>query len=119
VFFVGFAALTVVILLFGVNTALVVEARARAQTAADAAALGAAPLTFDDFGSQATPSDEAARLANRNGARLTQCTCVMNRSWQARVVTVTVVVDRQIPGFARAEIRAEAQAEFSPRDLLP
>ena len=119
VFIVGFSALVVVLLVFGVNTALVLEARSRAQIAADAAALAAAPLTFDDFGSTASSLEEATRLAELNGARLTECSCQLDLSWRTRVVTVTVVVDREIPGFPNAGVRAEASAEFSPIELLP
>ena len=116
---VSFAALVVVLLVFGMNTALVLEARSRAQIAADAAALAAAPLTFDDFGSDGSPHDEAVRLAELNGARLIACVCEVDRSWQTLVVSVTVVVNRQIPGFPAAKIKAEARAEFVPTDMLP
>ena len=118
VLLVGLVAVGVVIMVFAINAGLVLDTRSRAQAAADAAALGAAPLTFAEFGSTLGPEAEAARLAEANGAALLSCICPRDTSWRARVVDVTVVVARPIPGFGNALIKATAKAEFSPVEAL-
>lgn len=94
------------------------SAWSRAHTAADAAALAAAPVTFRGFGSEGGPAAEAARFAAANGARLVRCTCAIDRSWSARTVEVVVAVDEHIFLVGPREIRAVARAEFSPVELL-
>jgi hypothetical protein len=118
VFLVGLVAVGVVIMVFAINVGLVLDARSGAQAAADAAALGAAPLTFAEFGSTLSPKAEAARLAEANGAALLSCICEMNTSWKSRIVEVTVAVSRPIPGFGKAQVRASARAQFSPVEAL-
>lgn len=117
-FLVGLLAVGVVIMVFSVDAGLVLDARSRAQVAADAAALGAAPLTFAEFGSALSPRAEAARLAEANGAELLTCICKRDKSWKPRIVEVTVAVARRIPGFGEAMIKASARAQFSPVDAL-
>ncbi len=90
----------------------------RAQAAADAAALAAAPVTFHPFGSAGDPTAEAARFAAANGARLIQCVCAIDRSWGARTVQVEVAREISLIGLGRIEIRARAAAEFVPIELL-
>jgi len=118
VFLVGVVAVGVVIMVFAFNAGLVLDARSRAQAAADAAALGAAPLTFAEFGSVLSPRAEAARLAEANGAELLTCICERDKSWNMRVVEVTVTVSRPIPGFGEASVTATARAQFSPVEAL-
>lgn len=114
---VSIVAVALVLIMTSVGIGLVVDARAQAQIAADAAALAAAPLTFDSFGAAGSPRAEAERLAALNGAVLISCECEVNRSWNTRTVEVEVTVQRQILGVP-ARIVAAAQAEFSPVDLL-
>ncbi len=90
----------------------------RAHTAADAAALAAAPVTFRAFGAGGGPAAEASRFAASNGARLVRCSCRIDRSWADRTVEVVVAVESAVLIFGRREIRAAARAEFSPVDLL-
>ena len=82
-----------------VGTALV--ARARAQTAADAAALAAAETLA--FGGDATQaSADAAAAASANGAHLVRSACA------GPTTTVTVEID--VPGLGRVA-RVTARAE--------
>ena len=90
----------------------------RVQTAADAAALAAAPVTFRPFGSDGSPTAEAVRLAAANGARLIRCSCSIDRSWAVRIVEVEVVQEVNLLVVGRREVRAVAAAEFTPVDLL-
>ena len=110
-------ALTVVVMTLSVlvaDVAQVLVARTRAQVAADAAALAAAPVTFRDFGSADGPEGEAARFASRNGARLVECRCAVDRSWSARRVTVRTAVAIDLVLLPAAEIGATAHADFDP-----
>lgn len=92
----------------------VVAAHVQATAAADAAALAAAPLTF--LGGD--PRAEAATYAARNGGRLEECRCPVDRRLVARVVTVEVslALDPGILGVDK--VWARAAAEFDPLDLL-
>lgn len=91
------------------DVARVVDVRIRAQTAADAAALAAAVATYSG-----DPVREAGRFAALNGARLTRCRCPVDRSWETRVVEVSVAIgfDRWLLPFDRVE--ADARAEYQP-----
>ncbi len=82
-------------------------ARARAQTAADAAALAAAHEIA--IPTDAQPADVARAFAERNGATLASCDC--NPGSDEAVVEVTISVpfvllgpDRTVVGTARAVI---------------
>ncbi len=98
---------------------LLLAAAGRAQTAADAAALAAAPLTFYSFGSTNSPYGEAARYADLNRARLVGCGgCTVDRSWRPRTVEIEVAVDIELPGFGPLGVSALAAAEFVPAQLL-
>ena len=114
----GFVAILVAMGLLVGTVGQAASAWSRAHTAADAAALAAAPVTFRSFGSAGAPAAEAARFAAANGARLVRCSCPIDRSWSTRMVEVMVAVDENIFLVGPREIRAVARAEFSPVDLL-
>jgi len=96
--------------LVGVAVAQVVAARTSAQTAADAAALAVAPVTF--LGGD--PPEEAARLAQANEARLLSFRCDVDRSWSVRIVRVEVAVAVDVILIGPRTVRAVAAAEFDP-----
>lgn len=87
----GALGLAVLATAFSADLSRVVVARARAQTAADAAALG----TAQDLVIPSAPSatEVASDLAQRNGARLVECRCEP-LSGEA---VVTVEVDVSLP----------------------
>ena len=86
----------------------------RAQTAADAAALAAAPETF--FGGD--PATLAREYAHANGATLIVCECPVDSTWQTRRVTVTVRVPLAIWTLGGVGVSRSAIAEFVPVALL-
>jgi len=90
----------------------------KAAGAADAAALAAAPVTFQPFGASGSPAHEAALFARANGATLVSCRCSVDRSWDARTVTVTVERTVSIPGIGSVRVRATSRATFEPAALL-
>lgn len=92
---------------------LAYSARAQAVTAADAAALAAAPATYPGVTSQ-SPIQAAAAVARANGARLVSCSCPVDASLQARVVSVTTQVPARLPLFGELTFTATARAEFEP-----
>lgn len=92
----------------------VVGAHVQATTAADGAALAAAPLTF----LPGSPRPEAADYASRNGAQLVACACGTDSSFRRRVVTVEVRKEVDLPLFGVVTVRGRAAAEFDPMDLL-
>jgi secretion/DNA translocation related TadE-like protein len=94
--------------------AQLVTARARAVTAADAAALAAAPATFPALSNDAGPDQLAAELARANGARLVRCLCPMVESFDPRAVEVEVAVAAQIAIVGGVEVRAVSRAEYVP-----
>ena len=109
----------VVVLTIGVaDVGAALAARLQAATAADAAALGAAPVTFRPFGAEGSPTSEAGRLAAANGAVLTSCRCPIDRSWRSRVVEVTVERRVSLFGLGSITMRASSQAEFDPTKML-
>lgn len=83
-------------------------------TAADAAALAAAPATFASFGKPADPHQAAAELAAANGAELVACVCPVDRSWRSRRVVVTVSADLELVLLPDRSLTASAAAEFRP-----
>jgi len=107
-------ALTVALGLTATTVGALIVARAAAQTAADAAALAAAPVTFDSFGTERSPAGEASFFAEANGARLVECRCERDDVWRARVVVVTVEVDLAWAPPPFGGVRATAAAEFDP-----
>lgn len=86
----------------------------RAQTAADAAALAAAPETF--LGGD--PMALAREYAQANGATLTGCECPADATWQTRQVKVTVWVPLAIWSLGGVGVSRSAVAEFAPVALL-
>jgi len=86
----------------------------RAQTAADAAALAAAPETF--FGGD--PATLAREYAHANGANLIACECPVDSTWQTRRVMVTVRVPLAIWTLGGVGVSRSAIAEFVPVALL-
>lgn len=114
----GVAALVMVLAVGLAAVGSVMRARVEASTAADAAALAAAPVTFLPFGARGTPTEEAARFASLNGARLVSCVCPIDESWEPR--TVEVRAERIIEIWLLGEFAVEAvgRAEFVPALLL-
>ena len=110
----------VVLLLAAVLGAVGVYLRVRVETvaAADAAALAAAPVTFLPFGAEGTPTDEAARFAAANGARLVSCVCPLDSSWEPRTVTVRVTKEARLWLLGSLTVTAVSRAEFLPALLL-
>ena len=102
----GPIGLTLALLLavFTVDLASASTARAKAQLAADAAALAAVA----ESGPYGTGEHEAvaARFADANGARLLECLCEPG----ATAVQVRVAVD---------DVVADARATFDPEKLMP
>ena len=94
-------------------------AASQAQTAADAAALAAAPVTFRPFGATGTAREEAARFARANGAVLTRCRCVIDPSFGDREVVVGVRVRVNTVLRGRLSVEAESRARFRPSILGP
>ena len=86
----------------------------RAQTAADAAALAAAPETF--FGGD--PATLAREYARANGAALIACECPVDSTWQTRRVMVTVRVPLAVWTLGGVGVSRSAIAEFVPVALL-
>ena len=85
-----------------------------AANAADAAALGAATATFPPA-SGGSPVAVARDLANRNGAHLVACDCGVNATLSARVASVVVAVEVDLPVFGSVTVTRTARAEFDPR----
>ncbi len=99
--------MTGVLALASVDLLRALEAKSRAQTAADAAALAAAQEMVATSGSD--PSEVAGTYATRNGASLVDCRC--SPGGAEAIVRVTVPIelvfvgpDRTITGRARAVI---------------
>jgi secretion/DNA translocation related TadE-like protein len=82
--------------------------RARAQTAADAAALAAADALGRGRGAEGARADAASTAAD-NGGRLVECACAGPR------VTVTVEIDVPVLGrIARVDASAEVDGPVIP-----
>jgi secretion/DNA translocation related TadE-like protein len=112
-------AAVVLVLTLGLGLAgAYLRGRIEASTAADAAALAAAPVTFLPFGADGTPTEEAARFAAANGAVLVFCSCATDRSWNARTVTVEVARSVGLGPLGAVTVRARSRAEFVPSLLL-
>jgi Flp pilus assembly protein TadG len=103
-------AVALVLAMGAADLARVLTGAARAQTAADAAALAAAQELASASSADVEPADLAAAYAERNGAVLTSCSCDAGGS--EAVVTVTVQVgalllapdDRVVTARARAVV---------------
>ena len=90
----------------------------QAQSAADAAALAAAPVTFRPFGADGTAREEAAIFAAANGSTLIACVCRQDPSWANRTVEVTVRRRVRLVLFGHRSVTATSRAEFAPSLLL-
>ena len=88
------------------DAANVLLARARAQSAADAAALAAAVAQWPFAGRDEQPSEAAERTATANGATLEACDCTL----RADRATVTVSVSTRIRMLVVAPSRVRATA---------
>jgi Flp pilus assembly protein TadG len=107
---VAFMAVALVLAMGVADLARVLTRAARAQTAADAAALAAAQELAAASGAGVESADLAAAYAERNGAVLTACSCEPGGT--EAVVTVTVRVgslvlapnDRVVTARARAVV---------------
>lgn len=93
------------------DVAAVLSARSRAQTAADAAALAAAPATFQ---LETTPREAARRMAEANHARLVSCRCRNDVRGVVRVVSVSTEVIARLWLWEDVRVRAFSRAEFDP-----
>lgn len=115
----GICVLVVVGGLLIADLGVFVAGRARAQVAADAASLAAAPLTFRQaqFQSGGGPVEEAARFAAANGAQLVACSCQVDTSWQERTVHVRVTVPLHLLLLSTDSVSAVSSAEFAPTRL--
>jgi Flp pilus assembly protein TadG len=96
-----------VLTLAGVDLLRALEAKARAQTAADAAALAAVQEMV--LATSRAPADLASEYAERNGATLNECDCTPGGSEATVRVEVPVRLvfvgpDRTVRGRARAVI---------------
>lgn len=92
----------------------IVVGRARAVTAADAAALAAAVHTYPPSGEGITPSQAAIRMARSNGARLTLCSCRIDSSYQSRGVEVRVETRVDVVLIGPVMVSAASRAEYVP-----
>lgn len=113
------ALATVVVAIMLVEGARVFRARAMAATAADAAALAAAPVTFRPVGVVSSPAAEAERFARLNGAELLQCLCPIDRSDLPRNVEVVVSYEVRLLLAGRRLITATSRAQFVPAGRVP
>ena len=111
---VALMAVALILSMGAADLARVLTGAARAQTAADAAALAAAQELAAASSSGVEPADLAAAYAERNGAVLTSCSCHAGGS--EAVVSVTVQVgalmlapdDRVVTARARAVVEVPA-----------
>jgi secretion/DNA translocation related TadE-like protein len=115
---VGVGAVVLVLAVGIAAVGMYLRAQAEVETAADAAALAAAPVTFLPFGATGTPADEAARFAALNHAHLIACRCPLDPSWEPRTVEVQTIVTVDVWILGSFEVRATGRAEFVPALLL-
>jgi hypothetical protein len=105
--------LIIVVGLAVVAATQLVTARTRAQLAADAAALAAAPMTFPPIADM-SPDQAAATLASANGAQVWSCACAIVEDFEPRSVEVEVSLATRVVLVGEVEIRAASRAEFIP-----
>jgi secretion/DNA translocation related TadE-like protein len=103
---VALMAVALVLAMGAADLARVLTGAARAQTAADAAALAAAQELASASG--ADPAELAAAYADRNGAVLTACSCDAGST--EAVVTVTIAVGELLLGPDDRVVTARARA---------
>ena len=103
-------ALAALLCLACADAANVLVSRARAQSAADAAALAAAVAEWPFVAHGEAPDDAASRTAQANGATLESCDCQL-RATYARV-TVSMATRIRMLGVAPSRVTATASATF-------
>jgi hypothetical protein len=111
------AGIAVLVAMLAADLGIFLAARSRAQIAADAAALAAAPVTFQPYGASGSPTAEAAAFAAANGADLVECRCDHDGSWRARTVLVAVSIDVPLLLLPDTQVGATSRAEFEPTRL--
>lgn len=104
------AVMVVVATLLLVDIMMLVDARSRAMVAADAAALAAAPYTFEP----GDPNGAAARFARLNQANLARCDCRRSSDLDVRRVEVEVWVTVNPTLLPFSRVFARAIAEYDP-----
>jgi secretion/DNA translocation related TadE-like protein len=118
VLMVSLLALAALLCLAVADAANVLLARARAQSAADAAALAAAAVQWRVSGSRDDPTLAAQTIAEANGAELESCSCELRDD--SAVVTVSIGTRIRMLGVAPRRVTATATAHvdigrmFSP-----
>ena len=105
------AALALVLGAMLVDVTVLVAHRLRVAAAADAAALAAAPATFDG---RETAWSAASSVAAANDVRLVTCRCDANRSLAPRRVEVVVADAVDLVFFGRHQVTAASAALYSP-----
>ena len=101
-------ALAALMCLAVADAANVLLARARAQTAADAAALAAAAVQWRVSASSGDPVVRAQQIAEANGAELESCECALRDD--TAVVTVSIATRIRMLGVAPGRVTASATA---------
>jgi secretion/DNA translocation related TadE-like protein len=108
VMLVSLLALAGLLCLVTADAANVLTSRARAQQAADAAALAAATAEWPFTGTKQTPEQAATEAAQANGAKLVSCACPL-RGPTARV-EVQLPTRIRMLGVAPSKVTAVAEA---------
>lgn len=105
-------AVMVMILIAGLgDLAIFYLARAKAQTAADSAALAAASELVPGLGKD--PTGQAARFAGANGAQLMGCDCRFgSKSAQVRVAVPVQFILARALGVRQVAARARAEVDL-------
>lgn len=110
----GIAGLIATVSVATTGLGLALAAKAQAETAADSAALAAAVATYPPASGSQSPLSIARQAAGANGARVVACVCEVDGSIRARVVTVAVAMDIEVPVFGDLDVIAKSRAEFDP-----
>ena len=112
-------AFAAILAMFSADLARATEARSRAQTAADAAALAAAQELLRPV--QAAPADVAAEYAERHDATLVSCDCKPGATEAVATVEVSVSLlgqERTLRASARAVVDAPPGSEGLQLDFV-
>lgn len=107
---VSLALMSLMCLAFADATGVIV-ARARASTAADAAALAAAVAQWPHLDITENPQEAATSVASANGATLEVCECPV-RGETARVVVYIDPPMRILRSFIRVRAQAKAKLDW-------
>jgi secretion/DNA translocation related TadE-like protein len=110
----GIMSMMLVIAMGGADLARVLTMAARAQTAADAAALAAAQELALPSEPDRSPGEIAAAFAARNDATLTACSCEVGGTEAVVTVTVRVGALMLAPDDRIATARARAVVQVPP-----